>query len=187
MYILKENIKYEQTIKKSKFITYLYKIDSIDEIKDLLDKIKKEYKDASHIVYAYIFENTFKYYDDKEPNSTAGLPIYNALNKMKLTNTLAIVIRYFGGIKLGTGGLSRAYSSSITNAINKDMLKEYIKQKKYFFETDYENEKLLENILKDEEIINKKYIDKITYEVLINEKNIDTIKNKLNNKIKMYE
>lgn len=187
MFVLKENKKEITEIKKSKFICLLYKLNNFDDIKIILDNIKKEYKDATHITYAYIFENKFKYYDDNEPSGTAGLPIYNILNKMELTNTLAIVVRYFGGIKLGVGGLSRAYSKTVKNTINKENLIPYKKQKHFFFETSYENEKLLNNILKKYTIINKTYKETIIVEALIDEEEIEIIKNSINNKIKMYE
>ncbi len=107
----------ELIIKKSKFLTYLYKIDNLDEIKIIINDLKLEHKKATHICYAYKFEIYAKYYDDGEPNGTAGKPIFNVIEKKGLNNVLIVVVRYFGGIKLGAGGLFRAYSNSASNIL----------------------------------------------------------------------
>lgn len=108
-------------IKKSKFIGLYYEIDNVDEVKTILVDLKKEHKKARHMPYAYKVGNTAKKTDDKEPSNTAGLPIYNIIEKKQLNNCLVIVIRYFGGIKLGAGGLLRAYSEAANLATNKEM------------------------------------------------------------------
>ena len=106
-------------IKKSKFLTFLYPISNTQQAKQILEQYKKEYSDATHICYAYILdENTFKYYDDGEPTSSAGIPIYQALKNNNIIYTLAIVIRYFGGIKLGAGGLTRAYTKACAGVLD---------------------------------------------------------------------
>ena len=105
-------------IKKSKFIGLFYELDNIDEVNKILEQLKKEHKKARHMPYAYKFENTAKKSDDKEPSNTAGLPIYNLLEKKNLNKHLIIVIRYFGGIKLGAGGLLRAYLEAANKAIS---------------------------------------------------------------------
>ena len=98
-------------IKKSKFISYYYQIDNIDEVKMILEDLRKEHKKAKHIVYAYKFDNTAGKSDDKEPSGTAGLPLFNILEKNNF--------KYFGGIKLGAGPLSRAYGNAGSAAIKK--------------------------------------------------------------------
>ncbi len=98
-------------IKKSKFLTFLYEIDNLEEIKEILNNLKIEHKKATHICYAYKIGVNAKYFDDGEPAGTAGKPIFNVIEKKNLNNVLIIVIRYFGGIKLGAGGLFRAYSN----------------------------------------------------------------------------
>ena len=103
-------------IKKSKFIGLCYEISSKEEVEEIINKLKKEHKKARHIPYAYKINNTAKKSDDKEPSNTAGLPIYNILERKELNNHLIAVIRYFGGIKLGTGGLIRAYSEAANEA-----------------------------------------------------------------------
>ena len=110
--------KYQLEIKKSKFIAYYYEIDSIKEINNILESIKKEHKRAKHFPYAYKFDLQVKKSEDKEPSNTAGLPILNVILQNNLNHTLIVVVRYFGGIKLGTGGLYRAYAKAALNAIN---------------------------------------------------------------------
>ena len=108
---------YEEVIKKSRFISYYYEVTSVEEVKDILEDLKKEHKKARHIPYAYKIDNLIKKSDDKEPGGTAGTPIYNIIEKKNLNNCLIVVVRYFGGIKLGAGGLLRAYSNGANNVI----------------------------------------------------------------------
>ncbi|MCM1053833.1 MAG: YigZ family protein [Ruminococcus sp.] len=108
---------YTLEVKKSKFIALQYEVNSIDEIKMILENLKKEHKKAKHFPYAYKIDLNIKKSDDKEPSGTAGLPILNIIERKNLNNTLIVVIRYFGGIKLGTGGLTRAYSNAARNVI----------------------------------------------------------------------
>ena len=107
----------EIIIKKSRFISLMYEINSKEEVDKILEELKKEHKKARHFPYAYKLNNTAKKSDDKEPSGTAGLPIYNIIEKNNLNNTLIVVIRYFGGIKLGAGGLIRAYSSAASGLL----------------------------------------------------------------------
>jgi uncharacterized YigZ family protein len=110
---------YTLEIKKSKFIAIYYEVDNEIEVEEILKDLKKEHKKAKHIPYAYKIDNIVKKSDDKEPSGTAGLPIYNLIEKNNLNHVLIVVIRYFGGIKLGSGGLFRAYMTSSNNAIKK--------------------------------------------------------------------
>lgn len=112
-------IEAEIIIDKSRFITTLYPVKNVDEVNDLLSKIRKKYYDATHNCYAYIIDNgnIQKCSDDGEPSKTAGYPMLDVLKKNDVTDVLAVTTRYFGGIKLGAGGLVRAYSSSVSNAL----------------------------------------------------------------------
>lgn len=116
MYIIDKSIENEITIKKSRFITKLIYIDDINRVNDIITNLKKEHKKCTHVCYGYIINGKEKAFDDGEPNGTAGKPILNVLQKKNVTNILAVVIRYFGGIKLGAGGLVRAYTNSISEA-----------------------------------------------------------------------
>ncbi len=97
-------------IKKSKFYGYLYEVSSLTEVELILDSIKKDNKKAKHVVYAYKIGVLERKYDDKEPSGTAGSPLLNLINIKNLDNTLIVVVRYFGGVLLGTGPLTRTYS-----------------------------------------------------------------------------
>lgn len=120
MKTIKECYSSLQTIQKSEFIANIYPVSSIEEINDILAKVRKKYYDATHNCYAYVLgvnADIVKASDDGEPSQTAGVVIYDVLKKNELTNVLAIVTRYFGGIKLGAGGLVRAYSSTTAQAL----------------------------------------------------------------------
>lgn len=104
--------EYKYEIKKSKFYAFRYEVDNTKEIDEILDLLKKEHKKAKHIVYAYKIDGQEKKFDDGEPSGTAGLPLYNIINKKNLNHVLVVVVRYFGGIKLGAGGLLRAYNTA---------------------------------------------------------------------------
>ena len=104
-------------IKKSKFIGYYYEINSTDEAKQIIEELKKEHKKARHIPYAYKVNNTAKKTDDKEPSGTCGTPILNVLERNNLNNHLLIIVRYFGGTKLGAGPLLRSYNKCANDVI----------------------------------------------------------------------
>ena len=109
------------TEKRSKFLAFAHSVEAIDEIKDLLTDYKKKYYDARHVCYAYMLgpERTdFRANDDGEPSSTAGKPILGQINSRELTNILVVVIRYFGGVKLGTSGLIVAYREAAAEALS---------------------------------------------------------------------
>ena len=108
---------YTLEIKKSKFIAYYYQIDTIEEVKEILENLKKEHKKARHIPYAYKIDNNIKKSDDKEPSGTSGMPILNIIEKNNLNHVLIAIVRYFGGIKLGSGGLIRAYLNTAKEVI----------------------------------------------------------------------
>lgn len=113
------------TEKRSKFLAFAHPVETIDEIKDLLTDYKKKYYDARHVCYAYMLgpERTdFRVNDDGEPSSTAGRPILGQINSRELTNILVVVIRYFGGVKLGTSGLIVAYREAATEALSAAMV-----------------------------------------------------------------
>lgn len=183
MLSIKENISNEIIINKSRFITELIKINNENEVKDILINIKNKYPGATHYCYAYICGNKKKCSDDGEPSGTAGIPILNVLEKNNLDNILCVVIRYFGGIKLGTGGLVRAYSKSVTNLLNIANIIELSEGYEIKLKFDYNNSKTIDYLLKGYNILKKEFNDTITYIFEISIKDYE----KISNQIKDYE
>ena len=187
MNIIDKNYFKEYEVKKSKFICCLYYINKFEDIDNILSLIKNKYKDADHYCYAYIFDNKQKYSDDKEPSGTAGLPILNILKKKNLDNILCVVVRYFGGIKLGAGGLLRAYSKATSNAlddINLIKKQEYLKVKIIF---SYDNINNIEYIIKNYNILKKNYDIDITYLLEIPKEKVNDIIKELKDKCRKIE
>lgn len=177
MYTIKKNVTTEIIINKSRFIGILLPVDNIEDINNILNNIKNEYKDATHYCYAYIIDNTKRFNDDGEPGGTAGMPILNVIEQNNLNHVLIVVVRYFGGIKLGAGGLVRAYSKISSECIKQAKLA--ILEDGYLvsIKLNYNNIKDVDNLLKNEKIIDKSFMEDITYKVLITKNNIDLIKN----------
>ena len=176
MYTIKKNVTTEIIINKSRFIGILMPVDNIEDINNILNNIKNEYKDATHYCYAYIIDNTKRFNDDGEPGGTAGMPILNVIEQNNLNHVLIVVVRYFGGIKLGAGGLVRAYSKISSECIKQAKLA--ILEDGYLvsIKLNYNNIKDVDNLLKNEKIIDKSFMEDITYKVLITKNNIDLIK-----------
>lgn len=163
---------------KSKFYTFLIKVNNKEEALLELNKIKEEYQGATHYCYAYNFLNVSKCSDDGEPQGTAGLPILNILKVNNLINVLCVVVRYFGGIKLGSGGLIRIYSKATKEVINKAKIKNIINGYFYNITFDYNNLKTIDYMLKDEIITNTIFHETITYEFL-SDKDLSDVLNKV--------
>lgn len=126
--------------RKSKFFSYIFPVKTEEEVKDILEEYRKKYYDARHVCWAYMIgtsRENFRANDDGEPSGTAGRPILGQINSSELTNVLIIVIRYFGGTLLGTGGLVRAYKDAAAAAI--------------------ENAKILEKTIDDTYLIHFEY------------------------------
>lgn len=108
------------TEKRSKFIAYAVPVRTVEEVKEQVEKFRKQYYDARHVCWAYMLgheRKNFRANDDGEPSGTAGKPILGQINSNELTNILVVVIRYFGGIKLGTGGLIVAYKAAAAEVL----------------------------------------------------------------------
>ncbi|MBO5120569.1 MAG: YigZ family protein [Bacilli bacterium] len=167
----------EIIIKNSRFITVLVPVFDDTDINSIFEDIKIKYPKATHYCYAYITKSFKKASDDGEPGGTAGMPMLNVLDKEGMINTLAITIRYFGGIKLGAGGLVRAYSKSVRDAIIESETVEIEEGYSVMIKTSYDEQKDLEYILKNCEITNKEYLTDVTYTVLIPKNKLDILNN----------
>lgn len=123
--VIKGQVESKQKEKGSLFLAISQPVLTENDALAFLTKIKKQYYDATHQCYSYKFQNgTFKYSDDGEPNGTAGIRIYNAQNHFEVTNLITIVIRYFGGTKLGVGPLGKAYYDSAVECISNASIEE---------------------------------------------------------------
>jgi len=159
----------EIKIKKSRFICHLFPVRNISEVKEKILAISTEYKDATHNCTAYIVNGMEGSNDDGEPGGTAGKPMLNVLRKNDLENILAIVTRYFGGIKLGSGGLVRAYSKSVQDTIAISEMVDLKIYSVYEISFDYNNLKSAESIIRNNgfSVVEKTYDEKITYKIAI--------------------
>lgn len=182
MRIIKKNNNKEIIIKNSKFISFAYYVENEDDIKSITQKLSKEYKDYTHLVYGYRLLNKEKAVDDGEPSGTAGSPVLEVIKKNDLVNILIVVIRYFGGIKLGAGGLIRAYSKSAREVLNGIEMEEYIEYNYYSLSTNYDNLKLLNTLTSNLDVIRKDFSEEIVYDVKI-EKNKDDVESVFKNSL----
>jgi len=141
--------------KGSKFISYAYPVSTEEEIKTIITDIKKQYYDARHHCYAYMLgheRNTFRAVDDGEPSSTAGKPILGQILSKEITNVLIIVVRYFGGTKLGVGGLINAYKSAAADALDNNEIIEKTLDVYFKIEYDYLKMNDVMKLIKDEQL-----------------------------------
>lgn len=126
--------------KGSKFLSFAFPVKNVDEINQILARYRKQYYDARHICYAYMLgsaKNEWRANDDGEPSGTAGRPILGQINSFELTNVLVIVVRYFGGILLGTGGLITAYKEASIDALEQANIVEQTIDEVFTVEFDY--------------------------------------------------
>lgn len=177
MYSIKNNNKYEETIKYSKFISLIYRVYTKEEVKEYLNKTKESYPSATHYCYGYVIDNDIKSSDDNEPSKTAGIPILNQIINNKLNYTLIIVVRYFGGVKLGVGPLTRAYAKVARQVITPNNIITLTKGYDINITFTYNDIKNIDYLLKDSYIINKTFKDKITYNAIISKDILDKLNN----------
>ena len=166
---------FEITIKNSKFIGIIKHVESKDDVRNILKGLKDKYNNATHYCYAFTLINDKGFSDDGEPNKTAGVPILKVIESEDLVNVLVVVIRYFGGIKLGPGGLIRAYSNTCKEVINKSTLVELIKGIEASITFNYSRETEIKYLLKDSIIKSKSYEETCTYIIETTKEVLDSI------------
>lgn len=166
-----EDCSHTIEIKKSKFITYLHRCNDEQDAKDYLRLIKKEHPQANHHCTAMIIGQIVRSNDDGEPAQTAGHPMLDVLMHHEMTDILAIVVRYFGGTKLGTGGLVRAYSSSIQEALEHATLTESQKVGRYRIKFSYDFIGKVDYYFRTQEIdvTFKDYQEQVEYQIVSKE------------------
>jgi len=177
-------IEFEE--KKSRFIGYIKPVSTVIEAEKFIDSIKKMHPNATHNVPLYrVMENGqeyFKYNDDGEPSNTAGKPMAEILNILDVYNVALVATRYFGGVKLGAGGLIRNYAKTAKLAINEAKIIDYVEKSIFIIDYDYEYTSEMETFLNENtpkfgiEILEKNYSNRVTMKILAN----DEIENELN-------
>ena len=196
MYTIEGEVINKIEITKSLFITYMKHVETVKEAKEYLDALRLKHPDATHHVSGYIIGKTGEnghYSDDGEPSGTAGMPIFDVLRKNELTNIVIDVVRYFGGIKLGAGGLVRAYSKSASEAIKLKGIVPIIDYTYFEVSFDYSLLKSIERVLINNEILERKFSNDVTLVCKVPiydfEKLVATIKNITSNiaKIKVLD
>ena len=176
---IKENSYDEFVEKKSTFITHLVRVTSEEEAREFIQKMKKKHYDATHVCSCYVVGDNneiTRANDDGEPSGTAGAPMLDVLVKNEIKNVCATVIRYFGGTKLGTGGLVRAYGGGVINALKNATLVERKDALEIRLELDYSlNGKIEYEIEKTNFIVNNlEYTDKIIYTIYVMEEDYES-------------
>ena len=168
MKTIKNPVQCEINVKKSQFICSLFPTKSKKESKEIIRKLNEQYSDATHNCTAYIVSDGEGFDDDGEPGGTAGKPMINVLRKNEIHNVTAVVTRYFGGIKLGAGGLVRAYSKSVMEAIGKAEIVEIEEYDVYKITFEYSDIKIADSEMRNNQLtaINKEYTDKVSYSIV---------------------
>lgn len=175
MKTIKEVYINEIIIKNSRFIAIFKPLNSENEVSNILSSVKNEYKNANHYCYAYITGNIKRCSDDGEPSGTAGVPILNILEKNDLSNVICVIVRYFGGIKLGAGGLIRSYGKATRETLKISHLVSIIECYKVTLSFTYENLKNIDFIINKAPIINKTFNEDITYVILLKNDELDIV------------
>ena len=164
----------EQVVEKSRFITYTKPVYDVDKAAEFIARIKKLNYDASHNVSAYVIGESSdikRYSDDGEPSGTAGMPMLDVMLKKGITNTCVVITRYFGGIKLGTGGLVRAYTESTKMGLEASKIVEYREMRCYSITCTYDLAPKIQYRLKGSDVIIKdtEYLEKVRFLVYVKE------------------
>lgn len=175
MLSIKSSDKYELIIKNSKFISLIFRVYSKKEVNNILDNIKKEYPNATHYCYGYVIDSDIRANDDNEPSGTAGYPILNQITSNNLNYTLIVVVRYFGGIKLGVGSLTRTYAKVSREVIRDNNIIELEKGYDINIVFNYNDIKGIDYILSNSKIITKIFDKNIIYNVYVNKNILDKL------------
>lgn len=191
---IKEDGQAELEIKKSRFICSLKRIESEEEAKEFIQKIKKEHWKANHNCSAFVLgeQNEIqRSSDDGEPSGTAGVPMLEVLKKNELMNVAAVVTRYFGGTKLGAGGLIRAYSGAVANALHEIGIVQGILQQEVFTTIDYSLLGKLQHYLeqKNLQVKDTQFLENVTLCVMVEEVHVfqDEVTDLLNGQVTFSE
>lgn len=169
--IAKDTVQSQIVINKSRFICYAKGVDNTEQAVDFIAQISKKHYDATHNCYAFLLPQYSKFSDDGEPQGTAGLPILECIKKQKLTGVVIVVTRYFGGIKLGSGGLKRAYSAAASSTLSLCQKIALAPCVKLIFDLNYDGSKLLLQKLGEKYKTQINYGEKVSVSVTVKDEN----------------
>ena len=172
------------TEKRSKFYAFAHPVETVDEVKDIVAMYRKKYYDARHVCLAYMLGHErvdFRANDDGEPSSTAGKPILGQINSSELTNILVVVIRYYGGVNLGTGGLIVAYRTAAADAIANACIEEKLIEEEIVYNYPYVMMNDVMRIVKDMQprVLSQKFDNTCEIRMSIRKSEADTLKGRL--------
>lgn len=180
---IKKQVRIEFEERKSKFIGYAKPISTKAEAEDFISMIREMHPDATHNCTVYrVVDNGQEYFkadDDGEPSGTAGKPMGEILTYMDVNNIVVVATRYFGGIKLGAGGLVRNYAKTAKLAVLEGEIVEYIERKEMLLDFSYEKVSEIDNILIEngEELLDRDYNERVTYRVKVSNESLEKFKN----------
>lgn len=186
----------EKVIEKSRFITTSRHVEGEEQAKAFIAEISAKYRDATHNCYAYVCDelgNFLRFSDDGEPQGTAGMPILEVLRSKKLMQTAVVVTRYFGGIKLGAGGLVRAYSGSAAENLEAAQKVCYELCNESVYTVDYPSADGASRFFAERgaDVLNTDYSDEVSFTVAVKsvceEDFVSSLKNRLNGKVKIQK
>ncbi len=188
MLTIGKNSEFVLEIKKSKFMAFCFEVQNEHEAQRLVKDYQKKYADATHVCYAYKLKSTAKMSDDGEPQGTAGKPIFDLITLKNLTNTLIIVVRYFGGIKLGAGGLTRAYSNSANEVIKLAGEKEVVETEQLKIKLSLSKSKLVNQLNNLDGVLNSatQYGNNITIILTVKKELVSKVKQQINNMLQEH-
>ncbi|WP_323815205.1 YigZ family protein [Cellvibrio sp. NN19] len=174
--------------KNSEFITFLHPVSSREEAMEHIDNYRAQYPDANHVCWAYVIGNTRQpitqaFSDDGEPSGTAGKPMLHVLTERDVGNSLAIVVRYFGGVKLGAGGLVRAYSGAVSAAVNSAELIAVVPKIELIVSVDFAREAKVRHLVNyfEGKILSVDYSLKVSLHISLNETSANEFRQQLIN------
>lgn len=186
----------EIIINKSRFIGYAKPIETEEEALEFIEEIKTKHRDATHNVYAYVVgenSNTQRFSDDGEPSGTAGIPALEVIKKENLRNVVVVVTRYFGGVKLGGGGLIRAYTRGAKIGLDAGIIVDMVSHRELEFKVEYDQYGKIENFLMTNNYPTNdvSFTDKVSISIYIRLSELELFKNEITNltsgDVKIYE
>lgn len=183
---LRTEARFEQEVKKSRFIGIALPLETPEAVRQAIEKIRGEFPDATHHTWAYVLGNPgaaprIRFDDAGEPAGTAGKPILNVLARRKLGDALVVVVRYFGGVKLGAGGLVRAYSSTASGALDASEIVSVTPRRPLLIRTDYADEPTARHVLSrlGIEIVSSDYGCEVVLEVRASREEGDALRKEI--------